>query len=310
MENLNNVYEFNKSINEIRKELIHLMYNPSERTLENDPIILIRINNLQTKYRELAYQRSREINQAYSHTATRSKPVSKIESITLLFTVPKLKMTSMIIGENSTQLSMTPKWFNPDDEETALKTIKYPPNVVKKHPFNTIARFRTAQPKNTSSNDFNSSPIEVKQDSTETLVLALDAFVQQFGGKLSFTNEDLSFENSAHRAACGVADLGSTHLLSNEHIPSASFALIIDIDYDDLARSEETMSRFLLTFVDAIANDLQCDNDYVRVSSVEKSTTDRGKAEVNLVLTTPDKRKTEELAEILKVNISTHTQTF
>ncbi len=307
MESLNNIYELNRSIDVLRRELIDLLYNESERSLVNDPVVLIRVNKIQTKYRKLAYQRSKEVNQAYSHTVVRPKTVSKIESITVLLTVPKLKMASMIIGKNSTQLSMTPKWFNPEDEENALKTIKYPSNVVKKRPFNTVARFRTAHPENTSSNDFNKSPIEVKQDATETLVLALDAFVQQFDGKLSFTDEDLSFENSAHRTACGVADLGSAHLLSNGHIPSARFALIIDIDYDDLARSKETMSQFLLTFVDAIAHDLQCDNDYVRVSSVEKSKKGRGKSEVNLVLTTPDKMKTEELAEILQVNIYTHT---
>jgi hypothetical protein len=279
------------------------MYNESERSLDHDPVVLIRVHKIQTKYNKLTYQRNKEIKQAYSHTIVRPKATSKIESIAVLFTIPKLKMTSMIIGRNSTQLSMTPKWFQPDDEEKALKNIKYPSNIVKKRPFNTIARFRVAQKEDVVSNDFTDQPIEVKTDATETLVLALDAFVQQFDGKLSFTNEDLSFENSTHRTACGVADLGSSHLLSNEHIPSAKFALIIDLDYDDLARSEETMERFLLTFVDAIAHNLQCNNDYVRVSSVEKSTKGKGKAEVNLVLTTPDKTKTEELAETLKVNI-------
>jgi hypothetical protein len=306
MENLEKVYGFNRSIATLREEMIHLVYNDYQRSLDLDSVVLIKINNIRTKYNKLTYKRNNEIKQAYSHTIVRPKTAFKIESVTILLTVPKLKVASMIIGKNSTQLDMTPKWFKPDDEEKALKSIKYPPNVVKKRPFNTVARFRAVQTEDRDSNNFINQPIQVKEDATETLVLALDAFVQQFGGKLSFTNEDLSFENSAHRTACGVADLGSAHLLSSEHIPSAQFALILNLDYDDLARSEETMEQFLLTFADAIAHNLQCENDYVRVSSVEKSTKGKGKAEVNLVLTTPDKTKTEELAETLQVNIYIH----
>jgi hypothetical protein len=112
-----------------------------------------------------------------------------------------------------------------------LKNIKYPPNTTEHRPFNTIARFRAVKEE---TNDFTSKSIEVKEDSTETLVLALDAFIQQFGGKLSFTNDDLWFQESTHRFACGVANLGSAHLLATEHISSAKFALIINLDYDTL----------------------------------------------------------------------------
>ncbi|CAF1426154.1 unnamed protein product, partial [Rotaria sordida] len=124
--------------------------------------------------------------------------------------------------------------------------------------------------------------------------------MQQFGAKLSFTTEDLSFEESAHRIATGVADLGSAHLLASEHITSAKFAVIIDLNYDEIARSEESMQQFLLAFVDAVAQDLSCENDFVRITSVERSKKRERKAEVNLVLTTPEKTKTEELANIFK----------
>src|SRR5690606_37585284 len=121
--------------------------------------------------------------------------------------------------------------------------------------YNTVARFRSIKEGTNTSNDFTSKPIQVSQTETETLVLALDAFVQQFGGKLSFTTNDLSFEDSAYRTACGVSDLGSAHLLASEHMSSAKFSLIIDIDYDTLAKSEETMQQFILTFADAAAKD-------------------------------------------------------
>ena len=303
MESLEKIYGFNKSISELRRDTIKLLQSDSQRSVDLDYVVLIKCANMRTKYKQLTHRRNQEIKEVYSQTTVRreSKPF-KIEQISILIVPDKLKVAAMNIGKSSTTLSMTPTWFKSDaDENTVVKKITYPTNVKEKRPFNTVACFRAAQKEENQSNDFNSKPIEVKQDSTETLILALDAFVQQFGGKLSFTNDDLSFENSAYRAACGVADLGSAHLLSSEHIPSAKFALIINIDYDDIAKSEETMQTFLLAFVDAVAHDLQCDNDYVRVSSVEKSSKGKGKAEVNLVLTTPDKTKTEELAETFKV---------
>ncbi len=84
-------------------------------------------------------------------------------------------------------------------------------------------------------NEFTTEKVNVKEDPTETLVLALDAFVQQFDGKLSFTTDDLSFEESTHSTACGVTDLDSAHLLANEHIPSVRFVLNLNLDYDELA---------------------------------------------------------------------------
>ncbi|CAF4926215.1 unnamed protein product, partial [Rotaria sp. Silwood2] len=154
-----------------------------------------------------------------------------------------------------------------------------PPNITESRPFNTMARFRAVRNETNYSNDFTSEPIEVKEDATETLVLALDAFIQQFGAKLSFTTEGLSFEGSAHRTATGIADLGSAHLLASEHITSAKFALIVDLDYDNIAQSKQSMQQFLLAFVDAVAQDLSCENDFVRVTSVERSKKRERKAE-------------------------------
>lgn len=301
MENLDKIYSINESIKDLRLQAIQLLQTDPPRSVDLDSVILIRFNNIQTQYRQLTHQRNQEIKEVYSQTRNGREFKAKLNEITVLLVPPKLKVTAMIIGKKSANFTMTPKWFQSDDESIVEEKIKYPSNVKEKRPFNTVARFRAARTETDPTNDFTSQPIEVKQDSTETLILALDAFVQQFGGKLSFTNEDLSFEESAHRTACGVADLGSAHLLSSEHIPSAKFALVINLNYDDIAKSEETMENFILAFVDAVANDLQCDNDYVRISSVEKSTKDKRKAEVNLVLTTPDKEKTEELAEIFKV---------
>jgi hypothetical protein len=302
MESLENVYGINKSIRELRGKILHVVYNDFQRSLDLDSIKLKEINNIRTEYGVLTRERNEHIKQAYSGTIVRSKTIPQ-NTVQILppLTIPKLKVTTMVIGKNSTKLYMTPDWFKPDDEKEILKTIKYPPNITDHRPYDTVARFRSVKNGKNTSNDFTSQPIKVKETETETLVLALDAFVQQFGGKLSFTTEDLSFEDSSHRTACGIANLGSTHLLASEHIPSAKFALLIDLNYNDLAQSTEKMQNFILTFVDAVAQDLSCDHHHVRVTSVEKSTKGKGKAEVNLALTTPDKAKTKELADTFQV---------
>lgn len=302
MQNLTKIYEINGIIRNLRKDMIDLVYNDSQRYLDLDTKALKQILKLQTTYDELTQERNEEIKDAYSLINIRTR----INSIPVLIIPARIKIASMNIGRTSTILSMTPHWFkpiDPDEEKKILKSIKYPSNIkdADKRSFKTIAHFRAVNKKKT--NDFTAEQIEARKDSTETLVLALDAFVQQFGGKLSFTTDDLSFEESTHRTACGVADLGSVHLLASDYLSSAKFALVLDLNYDDLAKSNETMSTFVLSFADAIAKDLSCDNDYVRVTSVEKSTKVKGKAEVNLALTTSDQTKTDELANTLQVFI-------
>ncbi len=133
-------------------------------------------------------------------------------------------------------------------------------------------------------------------------MLSLEAFAQQFGGQLSFTSRDLSFESSAENSACGVPNLGSAHLLANDNIPTAKFAFYVDLDYEkQLACSTDRMQNFIINFSTAIAQVLGCKNDYVRVFSVQKSTTMPGSVEVNFGLTTPNWDETESLALKLQV---------
>ncbi|CAF5000467.1 unnamed protein product, partial [Rotaria sp. Silwood1] len=95
-----------------------------------------------------------------------------------LLTLSRLKVIAIVIGKNSTKLVMTPKWFKINDEEKVLKNIKYSPNITESRPFNTRARFLAVQNETNNSSDFTSEPIEVTEDATETLVFALDAFIQ------------------------------------------------------------------------------------------------------------------------------------
>jgi hypothetical protein len=120
---------------------------------------------------------------------------------------------------------MTLKWF----EQEALRDIVYPPGVIDQPPFDSVARYREAIKK---TNNFRKKAIQSSTDSTETLIIALDKFVQQFGGDLSFTNNEVSFNESSHRTACGIATLASVHSLATNHIPTTRFAFKIELNYE------------------------------------------------------------------------------
>ena len=204
------------------------------------------------------------------------------------------------IGENSTEFKMTPYWFEIEDQQKALQGIVYPDGVTDHRPFDSVARYRAVIKK---TNNFKRKSLSIGEKLTETLVIALDKFAQQFGGDLTFTKKDISFTQSAHRTACGIGDLGSAHLLATNHIPTAKFVFKTKLDYKkDLAKSEDTIRNFILSFSTAIAETLRCENDYVRVLAIEKDDRDGGKAKVNFGITTPEQVQTEILANDLEVN--------
>jgi hypothetical protein len=221
-----------------------------------------------------------------------------------LITELRPKIVQISIGKNSTTLKMAPEWFKHDDHAEALKNIVYPKDVTEnqQRTFDTVARYRAAA--NNPKNNFREAPLNVSEDKTETLIIALGDFVQHFGGELSFTNEDVAFDQVADRTACGIANLSSAHLLATDYIPTAKFSFLVDLDYQrDLARSGETMQNFVLEFSNAIADFLTCPKNYVRVISVEKPNKTRRKTKVNFGLTTPDPEETEQFVENLKVDL-------
>ena len=224
-----------------------------------------------------------------------------IRVVTLL----RPKIVQISIGKTSTKLKMAPEWFKYDEYDQALKNIVYPQGISEKQhrTFDTVAKYRAAI--DHPNNNFRQESLNIDEENTETLIIALDDFTKQFGGDLAFTNEDIPFEGAADRAACGIANLSSAHLLATNYIPTAQFSFSIDLDYQtDLARSPDTMQNFILNFSNSIAAVLTCPNDYVRVISVDKSTKTRGSTKVNFGVTTPDPEKTEDLANDLKVFLS------
>jgi hypothetical protein len=281
----------------VHQQTLDLLHDDSIRCFLMDPMALIKFERLQTRRRELSREKNKRIYRIYSSSSRDDRTTTSFvaSSIAPL----RLQVTSIEIGKNSTKFNMVPQWFNPVDQSEALRNIRYPANVKNQRPFHILAGYRMIKEE---SNDFAQRPIEVKESSTETLLLALDAFIGQFGGRLCFTTDDLSFESSADRAASGIADMGSAHLLAGEHAPSAKFTLLLDMDYATLVKSEERLQEFLMEFVTALSGDLACQPQYVRVTSVEKSTEAKGKAQINVVLSTPNKAETEELAKLFEVS--------
>ena len=157
------------------------------------------------------------------------------------------KIIEMFIGKNCTKLKMAPEWFKHKKYDEALKSIVYPEGITENRPFDTVAKYRAAV--NKPNSDFQYKSINVNENNTETLIIALDKFTQQFGGELSFNNETLTFEETAHRTACGIANLSSAHLLATNYIPAAQFSFLVNRDYEnDLGRSVETMQNFYIRF--------------------------------------------------------------
>ncbi|CAF4230445.1 unnamed protein product [Rotaria sp. Silwood2] len=182
----------------MKAERDDLMFNSNQRGATSSKAHRQRIDE---RINELIRQRNQKLQKAYT------RPI--IQPPTNTATVPRPKLNTQlrpdITKKNAERdkiaLKMTPVWFQVDDSQAALKGIVYPPNTVEHRPFNTVARYRmiTGQ-----SNNFRQQALGVGENFTETLILMLDAFAQQFGADLSFTNDDLPFDKSAYRTICGT----------------------------------------------------------------------------------------------------------
>ncbi|CAF4860968.1 unnamed protein product [Rotaria sp. Silwood1] len=131
---------------------------------------------------------------------------------------------------NGTSLKMTPAWFKLNDQQAVLKDIVYPPAINDNQPFDTIAAYRTFTNK---SKDFCRKPINIAEDSTETLILVLDAFARKFNGNLTITMNDVPVDDSSHCLACGIGNLGNVHMLTNNYVPMAK-----DYEKSEILESE------------------------------------------------------------------------
>jgi hypothetical protein len=211
-----------------------------------------------------------------------------------------MKIAKIDVKDDFVDIQMVPTSFQHNQEpDKPDDDIIYPEGVIDFRPYKTVARYRKTIGEST---NFREHPLLVGEDSTETLILGLESFAQQHGCELSFTNEEQQFDQSVYRAACGVADLGSIHLLATDSLLTATFQFEMDLDFDtEFAQSEDNIQKFAFDFCEAIADVLGCENTNVRVFSINKLADEPGNSQVNFGLTTPEPQRTEQLAHDLQV---------
>ena len=176
----------------------------------------------------------------------------------------------------------------------------YPEGITDLHPYSIAARYRKYIGQST---NFREYPLVVAEDSIETLMIGLDNFANQHDCMLLFSDKEQQYDQSIYRAACGVADLGSIHLLANDFILTANFQFEIDLSYhDDIANSEDGIRQFVFNFCDSIAKVLSCESNVVRIFSISQVDDEPHQSEVIFGLTTIDRKITELLAHKLQVS--------
>lgn len=216
---------------------------------------------------------------------------------------PVLQVRKVVMKKDEAIVEMNIKSDESDEpQQNEDEDIVYPDGVTDRRPYQTVARYRRMMGKST---NFKEEPLLLGEDQSETTVIGLDAFAFAHGCDLIFTHEEHRFDNSIYRAACGVADLGSIHLLAMDAIQTATFCLIVDLDFAaEFQQVESKVEAFVNKFCQAMAADLECDASNIRVFSIARNNKDKKKSDVKFGLTTPDMATTEKLAERLKVLFS------
>ncbi|CAF1201080.1 unnamed protein product [Rotaria sp. Silwood1] len=267
------------------------------------PLVLTRIPTQKTPTPD-ASPKSPTLNESRKPSIHgKASPISSARSSSpeVSSSVPSLHIANIVTEPNLTLIDMVPTSFNPNkqpDDDDDEDDIIYPEGVTDFRPYKTVARYRKAIGE---SIDFRLKPLLVGEDSTETLVIGLENFAQEHDCNLIFTDEDQRFDKSIYRAAAGLVDLGSIHLLATDSLLTANFQFEIDLDFDQvIVQSDDTVEKFVQDFCEAISKVLSCESGNVRVFSINKLADEEGKSQVKFGLTTPEPKRTEQLAHDLK----------
>lgn len=206
-------------------------------------------------------------------------------------------------------LDMTPAWFEPIKPPSPDK-IRLPVNYNKDSPievrtYDCLSVCRTMM-KKTNNVDFVTEPFLPNVDNTETLVVVLNELLYQMGTHIAFTNEEFTYDDSDYRTACGIMNLGSIHsfLTSQGTFDTAKFSLHLKLKYDEIITSNETLKNFVLTLINEISTVLQCDKNFVRVFSVNRSSD----VVVQCGITTPQANETKRIAETFKQKLNRNSK--
>ncbi|CAF1452567.1 unnamed protein product [Adineta ricciae] len=272
----------------------------------------IRIENLRTRLNALILKRHDELMKVYSHakinrsvptppcTPSPYSPILSVNSAELISSQISLKIDNIVSESDSVLIDMIPTSCDIHSEPNQIENDSiYPEGITDLHPYSIAARYRKSIGQST---NFREYPLIVAEDSIETLMIGLDDFANQHDCMLVFSDNEQQYDQSIYRAACGVADLGSIHLLANDLILTANFQFEIDLSYhDDIANSEDGIRKFVFNFCDSIAKVLSCESNVVRIFSISQADDESYQSEVIFGLTTIDRKITELLARKLQV---------
>ncbi|CAF2050173.1 unnamed protein product [Rotaria magnacalcarata] len=287
MDDLEIVYTLRKRINNLENKLKSLTRENVHNNVEINKKTVARISKIEARIIKLKGIQNYTIYQVYSSLTSRPRPLSNIFDM-------RMKIIEIDIEDNITKLKMGPCSFKLDDKKLALQDIIYPNDSTDRNLINILARYRKFIHK---SKDFSQEKFQISHDSIETLIILLNDFIGQYEGELTFTNEYINYSNSLQYMICGIANLSNVHLIISNFIQTAIFSVKLNINYDrDLIRSNLTMKIFIYDFIKSISDVLHCNNDFIRIFSIERFDNKGSIIRVNFGLTTPDKNQTEILA--------------
>ena len=292
MDELESVYNLRRRLNRLERKLQSLTCENVQNNLQINQQTVARICRIEARIVQLKGLHHVHLHRVYSSFTRRPSTAPIDRSI-------QMKISHIDFGDTKTTMKMTPNWFKFNQKINLLKEIVYPQDGTDRNLINTIAKYRTLIDQ---SKDFRQQPLEVEQNSIETLLIALEHFVHQYDGELIFTNERISSSHPNESTAYGIANLGCVHLIASHLVPTAKFSIKINLNYDrDLAQSLTMMKRFVYQFHRDLTRLLQCQPEFIRIFSIEKLDHRRGMVLIQLGLTTPDKTQTDSLARQFQV---------
>ncbi|CAF1196502.1 unnamed protein product [Didymodactylos carnosus] len=195
------------------------------------------------------------------------------------------------------KISVTPAWF----EEIKVRPPIYLSSVTTtntelRRSFDTLAKYRTVRDSQYNEPiSFITKPFVPDLTSTETLIVLLDMLAQSNGMETSFARTPYTYDDRFYRAACGVINLSTIPLLTLNNdgsLLTAVFNVKLNLSYDEITSSENTIREFVVAFINDVSKTFNCKPEYIRVFEFS-----RGSLVAKWGFTTPDQQYTRDLAK-------------
>lgn len=211
-----------------------------------------------------------------------------------------------IFEKTSEKIVIKPSCFDPVPEPD-LSRIPLPlprekMSQTDRRKFQCLASYRSMKKKSPII-DFVQNPFQGDINNSETVVLVLD---QLFPRRLGFNQSQYKYDDSDYRNTEEYADLGSLHLAlsPDNQIKKALFQLQLNMKYDVINQTAETIKSFVFEFIRAIAKLINCDPKFIRVFAIENDTARGNNININLGITAQSENRTIYLVEDLMQKVA------